>query len=342
MKKLLNTLYVSTPNSYISKENEKLVVRQENRFKEFPVHILDSVVCIGRVSCSPALMGFLCERGVGLSFLSENGRFLARVNGPVSGNVLLRVAQYKVADDQIKSAELARRFVVAKIVNGRNILLRAKRDYPDSDKSGNFKKIAEYLALILKSLEIFQSTETIRGKEGDAARAYFSVFDDLLTSQKDDFFFHERSRRPPMDNVNALLSFIYTLLTHDTVSALEGVGLDPAVGYLHTIRPGRPSLALDLIEEFRPMIADRLVLNLINRRQVQKNGFIHTESGAVLMDDNTRKEVIKEYQERKKEEISHPFLNEKIPIGLLPHVQAMLLARYIRGDLDGYPPFRWK
>lgn len=342
MKKLLNTLYVSTPYSYISKENEKLVVRQHKTSREFPIHLLDSVVCMGRVTCSPALMGFCCERGVGLAFFSENGKFLARVNGPVSGNVLLRRSQYRIADDESKCAELARRFVVAKIANGRNVLLRALRDYSDIDSTNNLKKTASYLAMTLKSLETRKTLETIRGNEGDAARAYFSAFNDLIVAQKDDFVFKERSRRPPMDNVNALLSFVYTLLVHDTVSALEGVGLDPAVGYLHVDRPGRPSLALDIIEEFRSMIAERLVLNLINLRQVKSEGFNKTESGAVTMDDKTRKEVIKTYQERKKEEIAHPFINEKIPVGLLPHIQAMLLARYIRGDLDGYPPFRWK
>jgi CRISPR-associated protein Cas1 len=343
MKKLLNTLYISTPHSYISKENEKLVVRLDKELsKEFPIHLLESVVCIGHVTCSSAVMGLCSEHGVGLAFFSENGKFIARVNGPLSGNVLLRRAQYRIADDESVRAELARRFVVAKIANGRNVLLRALRDYPDIEGSENLKKTASYMAEILKALQIKKTIETVRGNEGDAARAYFSVFNDLIVAQKKEFLFKERSRRPPMDNVNALLSFVYTLLAHDTVSALEGVGLDSAVGYLHADRPGRPSLALDLMEEFRAMIADRLVLNLINRRQVKSEGFITTESGAVTMDDSTRKEVIINYQERKKEEIVHPFINERIPIGLLPHIQAMLLARYMRGDLDSYPPFRWK
>lgn len=342
MKKLLNTLYVISPKSYISKENEKLVVRQGQTSKEFPIHLLESVVCMGRVTCSPALMGFCCERGVGLAFFTENGRFLARVNGPVSGNVLLRRSQYKFADDESQCAELARRFVVAKIANGRTVILRALRDNSNIETANDLKKTSSYMEMVLKSLEKPKSLEAIRGNEGDAARAYFSIFDDLIKTQKNDFFFRKRSRRPPMDNVNALLSFVYTLLTHDVTSALESVGLDPAVGYLHAVRPGRPSLSLDIIEEFRTMLADRLVLNLINLRQVKSSGFRTTESGAVVMNDETRKEVIRVYQERKRDEIIHPFINEKIAVGLLPHVQAMLMARYIRGDLDGYPPFRWK
>jgi len=341
MKKIQNSLYILTQGTYLAKEGETIAVRVEREVKQrFPIHNQSDILCFGNVLCSPALMGFCGERGVGLAFFSENGKFLARVQGPVSGNVLLRKAQYSLSDNE--KASLARYFVVAKIFNCRSVLMRAIREYPGSVGIENLKKVASYLVTVLRGLQFEMSLESIRGNEGDAARAYFSVFDYLITTQKNNFSFHERSRRPPMDNVNALLSFTYTLLAHDTVSALEGVGLDPAVGYLHAIRPGRPSLALDLMEEFRPMLADRLVLNLINRRQINKEGFIRTESGAVIMDEKTRKELIKNYQERKKDEIIHPFLGEEITLGLLPHIQAMLLARYLRGDLDVYPPFRWK
>ncbi len=343
MKKIQNTLYILTQGSYLSKEGETIAVHIDRELKQrFPIHNQSNILCFGNVLCSPALMGFCGERGVGLAFFTENGKFLARVSGPVSGNVFLRREQYRMADDPTTRANLARRYVVAKIANSRSVLMRSIREYPGGQGIDSLKKSSSYLAIVLKSLESEIPLNSVRGNEGDAARAYFSVFDELIKTQKEDFYFHERTRRPPMDNVNALLSFAYTLLTHDTVSALEGVGLDPAVGYLHVDRPGRPSLALDLMEEFRPILSDRLVLNLINRKQVTKNGFVHSENGAVIMNENVKKELIRTYQERKKEEITHPFINEKIPLGLLPHIQAMLLARYIRGDLNGYPPFRWR
>jgi len=324
-------------------EGETIAVKVNKESKcRFPIHNQGNILCFGRVSCSPALMGLCGERGVGLAFFTENGKFLARVQGPVSGNVLLRKAQYRLSEQPEKRADLARRFVVAKIANSRSLLMRACREYPRCDGAENIKRVAQYLIDALSGLKEYLPLDSVRGKEGDAARAYFSIFDHLILAQKEDFVFRERSRRPPMDNVNALLSFAYVLLTHDTVSALEGVGLDPAVGFLHTDRPGRPGLALDLMEEFRPVLADRLVLTLINRRQVTTRGFTKAESGGVLMDNTTRKALITAYQERKKEELMHPFLGEKVPFGLLPHVQAMLLARFLRGDLDGYPPFRWK
>jgi CRISPR-associated protein Cas1 len=258
--------------------------------------------------------------------------------GPVSGNVLLRRAQYRKADDEAFTANIARNFVLAKIANCRTILLRAGREQL-TEQGASLKTAAEDLRIHLLSLEEPMPLDRVRGKEGDAARTYFGVFDHLITAQKEDFVFHERSRRPPLDNLNALLSFIYTILAHDTASALEAVGLDPAVGYLHRDRPGRPGLALDLMEELRPFIADRLVLSLINLRQVQADGFEKTASGAVYMSDETRKKVLTEYQKKKQEEIKHPFLDETVAIGLLPHIQAMLLARYLRGELDGYPAF---
>jgi CRISP-associated protein Cas1 len=232
--------------------------------------------------------------------------------------------------------------VFGKIANARTVLLRSLRDYPDSSNAATVQAAADRLAQSMNELRQPQPLDRVRGLEGDAAHTYFGVFDHLITAQKDGFFFRERSRRPPLDNLNALLSFAYTLLVHDASAALEGVGLDPAVGFLHRDRPGRPGLALDLIEEFRPFIADRLVLTLINRQQVTPDGFRTTESGAVLMDDTTRKEFLLAYQKRKQEEIRHPFLDEEMEVGLLPHVQALLLARHLRGDLDGYPPFFWR
>lgn len=341
MKHLLNTLYVTTQGAYLAQEGETILVRIEHETKlRVPVHTLGSVVCFGQVSCSPPMMGLCGERGVTLSFLTEHGRFLARVQGPVSGNVLLRREQYRRADDLDTAAEIARTIVAAKIANCRTVLLRAARE--QETHRDDIAEAAGHLGALLKALRNNLSLDGVRGMEGDAAGTYFGVFDHLITAQKEDFVFVSRSRRPPLDNTNALLSFLYTLLTHDMSSALEGVGLDPAVGFLHRDRPGRPSLALDLIEELRPFLADRLTLTLINRMQVRGKGFDQSESGAVAMDNDTRKEVLVAYQKRKQEEIQHPFLGEKIHIGLLPHVQALLMARYLRGDLEAYPPFLWR
>jgi CRISPR-associated protein Cas1 len=287
-------------------------------------------------------MGFCGERGVGLAFFSERGRFLARVQGAVSGNVLLRREQYRWADWPDKSAAVARAVVLAKVANCRTVVQRGLRDKPAGPGIEQMEWTVRRLGRILDEISTAESVEKIRGHEGDAARIYFSVFDHLITASKEEFFFKERSRRPPLDNVNALLSFVYTLLVHDIAAALEGVGLDPGVGYLHRDRPGRPSLALDLLEELRPVIAERLVLSLINRKQVSGTGFRTSESGGVVMDESTRKRVLVAYQERKQDEIQHPFLGDRIAFGLTPHLQATLLARFIRGDLDGYPCFLWK
>ena len=343
MKKHLNTLFVTTQGAYLAKEGETVVVRIEKEVKlRIPVHTIGGVVCFGNVSCSPFLMGFCAENGVGISFLSENGRFLARVQGPVSGNVLLRREQYRQADDLKKSAAVTRCILTGKIANSRTVLQRVLRDHREKVNGAEIEFTAKRLTNYLDLLKEEHALDTLRGFEGDAAHLYFSVFDHLIVSQKEDFVFEERNRRPPLDNVNALLSFIYTLLVHDIRSALETVGLDPAVGFLHRDRPGRPSLALDLMEEFRPFLADRLVLSLINLKQVQGKGFNKTDAGAVLMTDDTRRTVLVAYQERKQEEIVHPFLDEKVNIGMLFHIQALLMARYLRGDLDGYPPFIWK
>jgi CRISP-associated protein Cas1 len=341
MKKLLNTLYVTTQGAYLAKEGEtvKVWVEKEARL-QLPIHTLSAIICFGQVSASPALMGLCGERNVALSFMTEYGRFLARVQGPVSGNVLLRRAQYRQADVELFSAELARVIVAAKVVNCRHVLQRALRDYPDGEDVRSLEQASNYLKRLLKKLQIAEPLlDTIRGWEGDAAHSYFSAFNALIRSDQEEFSFQGRNRRPPLDNMNALLSFIYTLVAHDMKAALEGVGLDPAVGYLHRDRPGRAGLALDLMEELRAYLGDRLALSLVNRRQLKAKGFKKTESGAVMMDDESRKTVLIAYQERKRDTITHPFLNEKVEVGLLPHVQSMLFARYLRGELDSYPPF---
>jgi CRISPR-associated protein Cas1 len=343
MKQLLNTLFVTTQGSYLSKEGDTVLVHQEQEVKlRVPIHNLGSIVCFGNVLCSPFLLGLCGERNVTLSFLTENGRFLARVHGPVSGNVLLRREQYRRADDPTTSAEIARSVVTAKIANSRIVLQRAMRDGPDLADSTPMKQALEDMQQCIKILQEQPTVDQIRGIEGSAAATYFGVFDHCIGSNKEHFFFKERSRRPPLDNMNALLSFLYTLLVHDVESALEGVGLDPAVGFLHRDRPGRPGLALDLMEELRAYLVDRLALSLVNRQQVKPEGFTRTESGAVMMDDETRKAVLVAWQKRKQEEITHLFLQEKVSLGLLAHIQAQILARYLRGELEGYPPFLWR
>lgn len=343
MRQLLNTLFVTTQGAYLSKKGDTLEVRHEQETKlRVPIHTLGSIVCFGNVTCSPFLMGLCGEKDVTISLLTENGRFLARVQGPISGNVLLRKEQYKRSEDAGQVLQVARAVVMAKVANARVVLQRALRDHLESLDERALTGAVRALNEDLEELRNATSTDIARGIEGHAANHYFSVFDHLITADKENFFFRGRNRRPPMDNVNALLSFLYTLLVHDVTSALESVGLDPAVGFLHRDRPGRPSLALDLMEELRAYLADRLALSLINRQQIKAKGFRKTESGAVTMDDSTRKTVLVAWQKRKQETITHPFLQETIAVGLLPHVQSMLLARFLRGDLDGYPPFFWR
>jgi len=345
MKRLLNTLYVTTDGAYLSRDGETVRVQVGKETKlRVPIHTLGGIVCIGRISCSPPLLGLCGQCGVTVSFLSDRGRFLARVEGPVSGNVLLRREQFRQADQPEKAAELARSVVIAKVVNCRTVLLRAAREESNPGASGAeaLREAALRLARILEQLQQPLPLEAVRGREGEAAKVYFNVFDHLIVAQKDEFYFRGRNRRPPLDNMNSLLSFLYTLLVHDTASALEAVGLDPAVGYLHRDRPGRPGLALDVMEELRPILADRIALSLVNRKQVQAGGFSRSESGAVIMEAETRKTLLVTYQKRKQEEIHHPFLNERISLGLLPHAQALLLARRLRGDLDAYPAFLWR
>ena len=345
MKKLLNTLYVSTQGAYLSREGETIHVRVEQEMRmRVPIQQLSSVVCLGNVAFSSGFLGLCAENGVSVSCLTEQGRFQGRIEGPVRGNVLLRRQQYRAADDPNACASIVTAIVAAKVANARNVLLRAAREHPIAEEKERLTEAAIRLASTLRGLTIAPrpDVEALRGLEGDAARAYFAVFNSLILAQKEDFTFTQRSRRPPLDNLNALLSFLYTLLTHEAVGALESVGLDPAVGFLHTDRPGRPSLALDLAEEFRAPVSDRLALSLINRRQIQGKHFEHSASGAVTLTEAGRREVIQAWQERKREELQHPFLDEQCPWGLLPYTQALLLARHLRGDINAYPAFFWK
>jgi CRISPR-associated protein Cas1 len=343
MKKHLNTLFVTTQGAYLNKEGETVVVSVEREKKiQIPVHTLDGIVCFGRVMCSPYLMGFCAERDVAISFLTEYGRFLARVQGPVSGNVLLRREQYRQADDVQASAKIAYAVLAGKLANSRTVLQRTVRDHGGKVNGEELSASAQHISGLLKSMRTDMPLDSLRGMEGDAARTYFGAFDHLIVNKGNGFSFSGRNRRPPLDPVNCLLSFVYTLLLHDVRSALECAGLDSAVGYLHRDRPGRPGLALDMMEEFRSVIADRMVLSLINRGQASQKDFIVQETGAVIMKDNLRKKVLTTYQKRKQDEIFHPFLEERASIGLLFSLQALLMARYLRGDLDAYPPFVWR
>jgi len=343
MKKLLNTLYVTSQGSYLSKDGECVVVRTEDgEKKRFPVHVLDGIVCFGNVLCSPFLLGHCGENGLSVSFLTERGRFLAGVRGPQSGNVLLRRTQYRLADDPEASSGLARAVIAGKIANSRAVLRRCLRDHADRVDAHAMVQAVDYLDDSARRLLSPVSLDEARGLEGQAANAYFAVFAHLILADDPAFTFDGRNRRPPLDVVNCLLSFVYTLLAHDVRSALEAVGLDPQVGFLHRDRPGRPGLALDVMEEFRSFVADRLVLSLVNRGEVRPRGFVRKESGAVFMDDDTRKVVLTAWQKRKQDEALHPFLKERLPLGLAFHVQAQLMARCVRGDLDGYPPYFWK
>ena len=343
MKKLLNTLYVTSENSYLGLDGENVVVYEEKEeIGRLPLHNLEGIVSFGYRGVSPALMGGCAERNVSLCFLSPQGKFLARVTGKVKGNVILRQRQYDSSRDEGESLELAKTCILGKIYNARWILERAIRNHGMQIDEERVREASQYLKNSMELVRGSVSKDQLRGYEGEAASVYFGVFDQLILQQKKDFLFQGRSRRPPLDPVNALLSFVYTLLTNTVTAALETVGLDPYVGYLHTDRPGRASLALDLIEELRPVLADRFVLSLINKRIVSGKNFTRKENGAVLMDAELRKKVLTEWQNKKKETLTHPYLKEKVEWGMVPYVQAMLLARYLRGDLDGYPVFFWK
>lgn len=343
MKKLLNVLYVTIPDSYLHLDGENIVISVEGKEKfRIPAHNLESIVCIGFLGASPAVMGHCAKRGIGLSFVSPYGRFLARVSGGVTGNVLLRKEQYRVSDCVDNCVAIARNFITSKFINSRVVIERCIRDHSENVDIDLLHEASGYLKTRAVQLQQCKSLDEIRGYEGDCARVYFSTFNELILHQKDDFYMQGRNKRPPLDKLNSMLSFLYTILSHDIQSALETVGLDPYVGFLHRDRPGRASLALDIMEEFRAYLVDRLVISMINRRQIAGEGFLIKESGGVLMVDDTRNQLLAAWQKRKQDKITHPFLNESVEIGLLPYIQALLLARFLRGDIDAYPPFLWK
>lgn len=343
MRHLLNTLFVLTEDSYLSLDGENVVVlREQDTLGRFPLHTLESILYFGYKGASPSLMGACAQRSIGLCFFTPRGRFLARVCGETRGNVLLRKEQYRLSDSETASCLIARCFIAGKLHNARWVLERATRDHPMRVDTAALKAASTALADAAKTVMHFESLDVLRGVEGEAATRYFGVFDELLLQNKTEFYFRSRNRRPPQDNVNAMLSFCYALLAHDCASALEAAGLDPYVGFMHRDRPGRTSLALDMMEELRPAFADRFVISCVNNRLVQPAHFERSESGAVTMTDTGRRAFLSAYQERKREQITHPFLEEKMPWGLVPCVQALLLARHIRGDLDAYPPFLWK
>lgn len=337
MKKHRNTLYITSSNAFIRKEGDTFVVEIDNK-KTFqaPVFTIQNIVCFGYKPVTPSLMAYCSENGISISYLSSTGKFLARVYGAQTGNVMLRTKQYQISDSEEESLKISKNIVVAKIKNSRNLILRHIRNHGGTQ---NMKDCSILMARSMNNAEIASSLDELRGYEGESASIYFSCFNDLIVSQKDDFVFKIRTRRPPLDKVNALLSFLYVIVTNDIRSALEVVGIDPQVGFLHSKRSGRPSLALDIVEEFRSYIAERLVLTLINRKQISKSDFEKRETGEIRIKDKGRREILMAYQRRKDEVIMHPLLDEKTTIGLLFHIQAMFLARYIRGEIDAYPPF---
>ena len=343
MKKPLNTLYVTSENSYLSLDGENIVVLDsEKEVGRLPLHNLEGIVSFGYRGTSPALMGACADRNISLCYLTPQGKFLARVSGKIKGNVILREQQYASSQSEEKSLEIAKNCIIGKVHNARWVLERATRDHSMQIDVEKVKSASDKLRKSLEIIKSCHSKEQLRGLEGEAASVYFGVLDELILQQKKDFTFQGRNKRPPLDHVNALLSFVYTLLTNTITSALETVGLDPCIGYLHTERPGRASLSLDLIEELRAVLADRFVLSLINKKIISGKNFDKKENGAVLMDDELRRTVLTEWQNKKKETLTHPYLKEKVEWGMVPYVQAMLLARYLRGDLDGYPVFLWK
>lgn len=343
MKKILNTLYVTNKKAYLALDGENVVIQKNgNILGRLPIHTIDSIVVFGYVGASPALMGKCVDLNKSLVFLKPSGRFLAKVTGKSYGNILLRREQYRICDDKKRSLDISKNIISAKILNSNAVVSRTVRDHGLRIDNEKFNNVSKQLKKGTELAYDCSNFDSLRGIEGECATGYFSVFDDMILQQKEDFFYKSRSRRPPMDNVNALLSFTYSLLTSMCVSALETVGLDPYAGFFHTERPGRCSLALDLVEEFRAALADRFVLTLINRKMISYKDFVEKESGGIILKDESRKKYLAAWQNRKKEIITHPFLQEKVEWGMLPYIQAMLLSKYIRGDIDGYPPFIWK
>ena len=343
MRHLLNTFYILSEDIYLSLEGENVVAsRDRQAAARYPLHTLQNIITFSYAGASPALMGACAERQIGLAFCTPRGKFLARVCGENSGNVLLRRTQYRAADDPVQCCRISRTMIFGKLFNARWVMERTRRDHGLRVDGEKLISVSRQIYGLLPQVKEAASLEELRGLEGVGASAYFSVFNDMILGDKETFSFQGRSRRPPLDPVNALLSFAYSLLAHDCASALESVGLDSYVGFLHRDRPGRSSLALDLMEELRPCMADRFVLTLINNRQVKAADFLYMESGAVLLSEDGRKTFLNNWQERKKETLTHPYLGEKLPWGMIPYIQALLLARHLRGDLDTYPPFLWK
>lgn len=343
MRKLLNTLYVMTENCYLTLDGENIVIQDgEKTLGRFPLHTLENIICFTYKGASPALMGACAERKIGMSFFSPRGAFLARVVGKEYGNVLLRKEQYRISDDDNRSTSYAKNMIVGKVFNSRWSIERTLRDHAYRVDAEKLKMVSNVLYDTLPKIDTVSGPDILRGIEGKAAEQYFSVFNDMILNQKDDFAFTTRNRRPPLDNINAILSFAYTILAGDCANALSSVGLDPYVGFMHGDRPGRMSLALDLMEELRPIVADRFVLTLINTKAIQASHFEKQKDGAVLLNEDGRKVFFGAWQNHKKETLTHPYLKEKIEWGLVPYIQALLLARTIRGDMDEYPPFLWK
>lgn len=343
MRHLLNTLYVTSPESSLNLNGANVIVSRNSKvIARIPLHTLESIVCFSYSGATPMLMGACAEAGINLSFFSPQGRFLARMVGEERGNVLLRMEQYRIADSVEESCGYARNMVFGKVYNARKVIERSRRDHSMRIPIEKAERISKQLAESLRKIRSCNNLDSLRGIEGESAQRYFDFFDDLVLQQKQEFAFKGRSRRPPLDRINALLSFVYSLLASESAAALQSVGLDPYVGFMHRPKPGRRSLALDLMEELRPAIADRFALTCVNQKMIQKDHFSIQESGAVYLNDDGRRIVLRTWQEKKQEQIKHPFLNEKIERGLIPYVQALLLARTIRGDLEAYPPFFWK
>ena len=339
MRKLLNTLYITNEEYYLARDGENIIIKEDGKtIRRFPIHILEGIVCFNYVGASPGVVKLCNENNISITFLTPNGRFCGKFIGVTNGNVLLRRTQYRISDDD-RSLMIAKRCIEAKLINSRKVYLRLLRDHPDKIDSQKIQKVTDYLYNQIQVVNDIREKESLRGVEGDAARIYFQQFDSLILSQQEDFKFVMRSKRPPMNRVNAMLSFLYSMLTYEVQAALETIGLDSYVGFFHNDRPGRASLALDMIEELRAYMVDRLVLTMINRNQISKSDFEVKENDAVLLNEKGREKILTEWQKRKQIEITHPFIKETIPIGLIPYVQAQLLSRHIRGDLDEYPPF---
>lgn len=343
MRKLLNTLYVTSPGSYLSLDGENIVVlRDEEQILRLPLHNIEGVIAFGYTGASPALMGACASRNISITFLTPSGKFLARVVGETYGNVVLRKTQYRISENEEQALKIAKNIIMGKIINSRNCIIRTIRDYKMRVDVEALEKASTKLKESIVCVRTCRSHAELRGIEGEAAATYFGVFNEMILQQKEDFHFNGRNRRPPLDNINAMLSFLYTIVGQNVASALETVGLDPYVGVMHTDRPGRISLALDLLEELRSVFVDRFVLSLVNKKLVQKQDFVRKENGAIQMTEDAKKLILSQLQKKKQDIITHPYTGEKIEWGLVPYVQALLLARHLRGDLEEYPPFLWK